>query len=101
MVAKEPVEIGSLLYTREGFRDGRPCLAGTGMTIHTVAAHSLMGLTPEEILEQFPHVDLARVHAALAYFFANRIEVIADLDADVVEGERLSKELGPPRPPLA
>ena len=98
MVVKDPVEIGSLLYRKKGYRQGRPCLAGTGMTVHTVAALQLQGLTPEQILDQFPHLDLPRIYAALAYFFANRELVIAEMDADVDETDRLAREFGSPLP---
>ena len=100
MVLKEPVEISSLLYRKEGFRDGRPCLAGTGMPVHTVAGLDIQGLSPERILEEFPHLDLPRIYAALAYFYANRELVIAEMDADLVEAERLSLEFDSPRPRL-
>ena len=39
------VELSSLLVSKPGYRDGRPCLRGTGITIHTVAAHYMQGLT--------------------------------------------------------
>jgi uncharacterized protein (DUF433 family) len=98
VVVREPVEIGTLLYRKEGFRAGRPCLADTGMTVHTVAGLQLQGLAPEEILEQFPHLDLPRIYAALAYFFANRDLVIAEMDADEFDAERLSREFNSLRP---
>ena len=45
---------------------GRPCLRGTGITVHTIAAHHLQGMTPDEILDGFPHATLSGIHAALA-----------------------------------
>jgi uncharacterized protein (DUF433 family) len=36
-----------------------------------------MSLTPEEIALEYPHVTLADVHAALAYYHANRDEIEA------------------------
>ena len=38
-----------------------------------------MGLSPEEIADQFGHLTLAQVHAALAYYYANQEEIEADL----------------------
>jgi len=37
-----------------------------------------MGMTPEEIALEYPHLTLAQVHAALAYYHANRDEIEAD-----------------------
>ena len=85
-------DIGSLLEVREGYRQGRPCLKGTGVTVHTIAAHHFQGMNAQEIWEGFPHTSLASVYAALAYYFANKEQVDGDLDADEEEGERLIAE---------
>jgi len=97
MVVKEPVEIGSLLYRIEGYRDGRLLLAGTRMPIHTIAGLHLQGLSPEQMLEEFPHLDLPRIYAALTYFIANPDLVLAEMEDDEREAERLSAEFSSPR----
>jgi len=48
-----------------------------------------MGYTPEEILDNFGHLSLAQVHAALAYYYANKAEIESDLAAE----ERVTEEL--------
>jgi uncharacterized protein (DUF433 family) len=68
------------------------------MTVHTIAALHLQGLTPEHILDQFPHLDLPRIYAALAYFLANSELVVAEMDADLEEAERLAREFRSPIP---
>ncbi len=83
------VKLGSLLHSRADLHHGRPCLAGTGMTVHAVAVQHMQGLTAEQILEQFPHLDLARIYAALAYYYANRAQIEADLEAE----DQLAAEL--------
>lgn len=83
-------EIGSLLVTRPGYRSGRPCLRGTGITVHSVAAAHLLGITAEEMCASNPDLDPSLFHAALAHYFANRAEVEAELDGDRAEGERLA-----------
>ncbi len=88
------IDIGELLYTREGYREGRPCLAGTGITIHVIAAAYLQGMSAEEIFADRPHLTLAGIHAALAYYHAHRVEVDADFEADVAWGEAAARELG-------
>lgn len=98
MVVKDPVEISSLLYRKEAYRQGRPCLTGTRIPVHTIAGMHLQGLSPEQILDELPHLDLARIYAALTYFFANRDAVIAEMDADLEEAERLAKEFNSPLP---
>ena len=76
------VDINELLEVREGFREGRPCLRGTGITVHTIAADYLTGATPAEILEDFPRATMAGVMAALAYYEKHKAEIDADFDAD-------------------
>lgn len=34
-----------------------------------------IGKTPEEIVDMYPHINLAAVHAALSYYFSNREEI--------------------------
>jgi uncharacterized protein (DUF433 family) len=92
MVSSSTVKLGSLLVSRPGFRKGRPCLKGTGITVHAVAAAHLMGLTAEEICEQNPDLDPSLFHAALAYYFANRVQIEADIEHDRIDGERLAAE---------
>ncbi len=38
-----------------------------------------MGLSPEEIALEYPHLNLAQVHAALTYYHANQEEIEADI----------------------
>ena len=90
MSAESVVDIGALIVTRPDLRGGRPCLAGTGMTVHAVAARHMQWLSADQILDQFPHLDRARIHAALAYYFANRSRIDSDLDADRELGEELA-----------
>ena len=72
-------EIGSLIESREGIHGGRPCIAGTSVTVRGIVLWHKAGLVPEEIVRKFGHLSLAQVCAALAYYHANRDEVEADL----------------------
>ena len=72
-------EIGTLIDRDPAVRGGRPKIAGTGVSVSRIAAWYRMGLTPEEIALEYPHLTLAQVHGALAYYHANREEIEADL----------------------
>jgi uncharacterized protein (DUF433 family) len=53
-----------------------------------------MGLIPEEIMQNFGYISLAQVHAALAYYYANKAAVDRDLEAEEREAEALEKQYG-------
>ncbi len=52
-----------------------------------------MGMTPEEIALEYPHLTLAQVHAALAYYHVNRDEVEADISEQEAAGFRCREAL--------
>src|SRR5437762_1224424 len=79
------IEISSLISRGPDIRGGRPCIAGTGVSVRRIAQWHNMGLIPEEISRKFGHLSLAQVHAALAYFHANQAEIDADLEAEAEE----------------
>lgn len=85
-------EIASLLVRSPGICGGRLRIEGTRITINQMAALYKAGSTPEEIADQYPHLTLAQVYTALAYYHANREEVEADLDAERAEADLLEKE---------
>ncbi|MBI4312783.1 MAG: DUF433 domain-containing protein [Chloroflexi bacterium] len=89
MTTNTPVDIGSLIYSRPDLHSGRPCLAGAGMMVRTIAVRHMEGMSAEEILQDYPHLDMARIHAALSFYFANRELIEADLEED----RRLGLEL--------
>ena len=81
-------EIGSLISRRPNIRSGRPCIAGTGVSVRRIAQWHNMGVIPEEIARKFGYLSLAQVHAALAYYHANQAEIDADLEAEARERAR-------------
>jgi uncharacterized protein (DUF433 family) len=68
-------DIGSLIERRPELRGGRPLVAGTSVSVHRIVGWYKLGLSPEEIAENFGHLSLAQVHAALAYYHSNRDEI--------------------------
>lgn len=69
-------------------RGGRPVVAGTTLRISDLASyHTFAGLTPEQLSVQF-ELDLARVHAALAYYYQHKTEIDAEIRANSDEAER-------------
>src|SRR5205085_10634715 len=69
--------------------DGLPRIEGTRITVNLIAREVVRERrTPEEVLIAHPHLTLAQIHAALAYYFDHRAEVDAALqDADKLEAD--------------
>lgn len=85
-------EIGSLLTVDPTIRAGRPCIAGTAVSVHRIARWHSMGLIPEEIARKIGHISLAQVHAALAYYHSNQREIDADLKTEDIEADALAAQ---------
>ena len=52
---------------------GSPHLAGTRITVRTVVIAVLLhGLSPEELLQHYPHLTLSGIHDALSYYYDHR-----------------------------
>lgn len=88
------VEIGTLIDRDPKIRGGRPKIAGTGLTVSRIAGWYKMGMTPEETALEYPHLTLAQVHAALAYYHVNRDEIEADIAEEASAALRWEQELG-------
>ncbi|MBI5471599.1 MAG: DUF433 domain-containing protein [Ignavibacteriae bacterium] len=91
-MATATVNIGTLIERDPEIRGGRPCIAGTGVTVQRIVGWHSLGLSPEEIAVQLGHLSLAQVHAALSYYYANREEIDAEITTDNTEGDRLENE---------
>ncbi|HEX9670077.1 MAG TPA: DUF433 domain-containing protein [Thermoanaerobaculia bacterium] len=74
-------------------RGGQPVIAGTTLRVSDLAAyHTLAGLTAEQLSVQF-ELDLARVHAALSYYYQHKAEIDAEIRANAEEAEVLRHRL--------
>ena len=77
------VDIGTLIAETPGFLDGRPQIAGHRIGVKHIAVLSHLGRSPAAIIEHdYPQLSLAEVHAALAYYHANRQAIDDDIEAD-------------------
>ena len=50
-----------------GKRGGKPCLRGLRITVYDVLDYLAGGMSPEEILADFPDLERDDIHAALAF----------------------------------
>lgn len=69
---------------------GSPSVKGTRTTVANIAGYYLMGFTPEEIQRELPHLSLAQVFDALAYYLDHRDMIDWELEQD--REDSVSKE---------
>ncbi|MBW8878827.1 MAG: DUF433 domain-containing protein [Acidobacteria bacterium] len=69
---------------------GKPRIAGHRIRVMDIAvAHEQQGMSPDEIVSMYPSLTLSDVHAALAYYFDYRDEILRD----IAEERRYAKEV--------
>jgi uncharacterized protein (DUF433 family) len=72
---------------------GQPRIDGTRITVNLIAREVVhQRWTPEEVLMAHPHLTLAQIHAALAYYFDHQSEIEGSIrNGDALEGELRAK----------
>ena len=69
---------------------GSPVITSTRFPVRSVVHYILqLGLAPEELVEKFPHLSLAQIYDALAYYYDNREEIDRDIEDNTEEISRL------------
>jgi len=66
------VNIDRLIVSTPDICGGRPRLDGSRITVQYIINEIKAGITPEEIVEEKPHLTLAAVYAALAHYYDNK-----------------------------
>ncbi|MCE7934412.1 MAG: DUF433 domain-containing protein [Chlorobi bacterium CHB2] len=82
-VIKQHIEVTA------GIVGGKARIAGHRIRVMDIVIwHERQGLSPDQIVDLFPELTLADIHAALAYYFDNREQIEADIRSDAeVEAE--------------
>ena len=61
---------------------GNPIIKGTRISVSNIAQYYLLGLTPEEIQRELPHLSLAQVFDALAFYLDHRKIIDREIERD-------------------
>jgi uncharacterized protein (DUF433 family) len=78
---RKPVEHIELQSNRDG--QVRAFIAGTRVRVQDIYIDfEVLKKSPEEILAALPHLTLSQVHAALAYYFDHRQQILDELRED-------------------
>lgn len=72
-----------------------PVIQGTTMkVVELITSVKAYGLTPEELLEIYPHLTLSKIYSALAYYCDRKQELDADMQRRFEYAEKLRLEAG-------
>jgi uncharacterized protein (DUF433 family) len=70
-------------------------IEGTGTKVKEVVLDKLAyGWSPEEMHRQHPHLPLAKIHAALAYYYDHQPELDGEMERDYQEVEAMRRAAG-------
>lgn len=72
----------SHITKQPGVRGGKACIDETRISVADVVALLKQGLGDRQIIERYPSLNLAQVHAAISYYYENPEELAADLAED-------------------
>jgi uncharacterized protein (DUF433 family) len=89
--AREPARITtdrSHIVRIQGVCGGRPIIDGTRISVKTVVGWVHLGMSPQEIIEQYPLLSAVQVADALAYYEDHPEEI----DAEFAEEQRLFEQ---------
>ena len=92
-VASVAIDIGTLITTNPGIHNGCPIVAGTGVTVRRITIDYKMGMSPEEIAQEIPHLTLSQVYAALAYYHTNKDMIEADISCYAAKPDKIALPL--------
>ena len=71
---------------------GRACIDGTRIRVVDIASLQREGHTPERMLEAYPYLNLAQIHAALSYYYENQQEIEDALKEDRTVADRIERD---------
>jgi uncharacterized protein (DUF433 family) len=89
---KTLTDISTLIVKTPGTCGGRPRIAGSRITVQYIVIEIKAGVTPQQIIEDKPHLTLAGIYAALAYYYANQEMMDAEIAEYFEECDRLEAE---------
>ena len=92
------IDIGALITRSADIVGGRPRITGTGVSVKRIIGWYKLGLTAEEIVEQYEgHLSLAQIYAALSYYHSNQEKFDKAIAMDEQEADHLENQHLPPR----
>jgi uncharacterized protein (DUF433 family) len=93
-----PPSLADYIVKTPGVCSGQPRIAGTRIKVkHVYTWVERMGMTPAQVVAEYPHLTMAQVHAALAYYWSHQDEIHQDMENEEKLVAELKAKLGPSR----
>jgi len=70
------------IAVKNGVCGGTPIIKGTRTSVANIAGYYLMGLSPEEIQRELPHLSLAQIFDALAFYLDHKATIDRVIEKD-------------------
>jgi uncharacterized protein (DUF433 family) len=84
------VNLAEMIVKTPGTCGGRARIAGTRIKVeHVYNWVERQGMSPAQVVKEYPHLTMAQVHAALAYYWSHQDEI----ERDIAEGEQLVAQM--------
>src|SRR5216110_2581897 len=88
--------LGDYIVKTPGVCSGQARIAGTRIKVkHVYTWVERMGMTPAQVVAEYPHLTMAQVYAALAYYWAHRDEIQQDIANEEKLVAALQAKAGP------
>jgi uncharacterized protein (DUF433 family) len=81
------------LVRTPGVCGGNLRIDGTRMTVNQIVTLHKQGLTPEQIVEQYPHRTPREIYAVLAWYYEHQAEFDEELAAEAAADEAAERDL--------
>lgn len=90
-----------LITKNPAVRDGKPCVAGTGLRVtDLVIAHLFHKRSPEEITSDY-ELSLSQVYASLAYYYQHKDELDEDIRHQILNARTAKETFAGDKPSLS
>lgn len=88
----ETTQIRTHIEITPGTCGGKPRIAGHRIRVQDVAIwYEHLRMSPAEIIEQYPTITLADVHAALSYYYDHRDRILREIKEEEAFGEEMRR----------
>jgi uncharacterized protein (DUF433 family) len=88
--------LADFIVRTPGVCNGQPRIAGTRIKVkHVYVWVEQMGMSPAQVVAEYPHLTMAQVHAALAYYWSHQDEIQQDIENEQRFVAELKSKAGP------